>query len=102
MAEEIKECTISYIALAARDNNNTHKVSTGWRIAFGFVIWFRRWVFLPILVATVPALVLLNGGDALNICLNTVGTLFLAEIDKATLQTDQLLACQQLRRVQRL
>ena len=44
----------------------------------------RRWVFLPALVLTVPILVTVKGGDALNVCLNTVAILFLCEIDDIT------------------
>ena len=40
----------------------------------------RRWVFLPSLVCTVPLLVMVEGGDALQICLNTVAILFLCDI----------------------
>ena len=39
-----------------------------------------RWVFLPSLVCTVPLLVMVEGGDALQICLNTVAILFLCDI----------------------
>ena len=34
----------------------------------------RRWVFLPAIVATVPFLVVMKGGDATNVCFNSVGT----------------------------
>ena len=40
----------------------------------------RRWVFVPSLVATVPMLVLLKGGDALSVCFNTIAILFLTEV----------------------
>ena len=43
--------------------------------------FLRRWVFLPLLMSTVPALVGTQGGDALSVSLNTVAILFLAEID---------------------
>jgi hypothetical protein len=45
----------------------------------------RRWVFLPILVATVPMLVLLKGGDALSVCFNTIAILFLTEVTSVML-----------------
>ena len=41
----------------------------------------RRWVFLPVLVLTMPFLVLVKGGDALSVCFNTVAILFLCDID---------------------
>ena len=40
----------------------------------------RRWVFLPVLVAAVPWLVLFKGGDALSVCFNTIAILFLTEV----------------------
>jgi hypothetical protein len=40
----------------------------------------RRWVFLPVLVAAVPTLVLVKGGDALSVCFNTIAILFLTEV----------------------
>jgi hypothetical protein len=40
----------------------------------------RRWVFLPVLVAAVPALVVIKGGDALSVCFNTIAILFLTEV----------------------
>jgi hypothetical protein len=40
----------------------------------------RRWLFLPALVAAVPALVLAKGGDALSVCFNTIAILFLTEV----------------------
>ena len=57
------------------------KLSKGWRLALGFLLWMRRWVFLPSLVMSVPILVLYKGGDALSVCLNTVAILFLCDID---------------------
>ena len=41
----------------------------------------RRWLFLPTLLVAVPTLARIKGGDALSVCLNTVGTLFLCDID---------------------
>lgn len=46
-----------------------------------FINVVRRWVFLPTQVAAIPILIGFRGGDALNICMNTVAMLFLMEID---------------------
>ena len=46
-----------------------------------------RWVFLPSLVCTVPLLVMVEGGDALQICLNTVAILFLCDIGETPAAT---------------
>merc|ERR1711969_199542 len=56
-------------------------LSKGWRRALGFLLWMRRWVFLPTLVCNVPILVMIKGGDALSVCLNSVAILFMCDID---------------------
>ena len=57
------------------------KLSKGGRLALSFMLWMRRWLFLPSVIGTVPLLVLIKGSDALSICLNTVAILFLCDID---------------------
>jgi positive regulator of sigma E activity len=56
-------------------------VTKGWQLALGFLLWMRRWFFLPLLVTNVPVLVMNKGGDALSVCLNTVAILFMCDID---------------------
>ena len=41
----------------------------------------RRWCFLPAIVTSCVQLVLFKGGDALNVCFNTIAVLFMMEID---------------------
>lgn len=41
----------------------------------------RRWIFLPSTVGSIPIMIGFKGGDALNICMNTIAILFLMEID---------------------
>lgn len=41
----------------------------------------RRWILLPCVVSTMPLLVKVKGGDALNICMNAVAILFIVEVD---------------------
>lgn len=74
---ELKDIELCSMAVAHAGD----KLSKGWRLALGFLLWMRRWVFLPALVQTVPTLVLYKGGDALSICLNTVAILFMCDID---------------------
>ena len=74
---ELKDIELCSMAVAHAGD----KLSKGWRLALGFLLWMRRWVFLPSLVTTVPILVLFKGGDALSVCLNTVAILFLCDID---------------------
>lgn len=51
-----------------------------WRFAFAAHRWVRKWLFIPALVQCVPRLIGNKGGDALNVSLNTVAVLFLAEV----------------------
>ena len=74
---ELKDIELCSIAVT----HAGEKLSAGWRLALRFVLWMRRWVFLPALVSDVPILVIIKGGDALSVCLNTVAILFLCDID---------------------
>ena len=74
---ELKDIELCSMAVAHAGD----KLSKGWRRALSFLLWMRRWVFLPGLVISVPTLVLFKGGDALSVCLNTVAILFLCDID---------------------
>eukprot|EP01043_Picozoa_sp_COSAG02_P047990 COSAG02_NODE_4662_length_5119_cov_2.425299_2_plen_612_part_00 len=74
---ELKDIELCSMAVAHAGD----KLSKGWRLALGFLLWMRRWLFLPTLVLTAPMLVMFKGGDALSVCLNTVATLFLCDID---------------------
>ena len=74
---ELKDIELCSMAVAHAGD----KLSKGWRLALGFLLGMRRWVFLPALVANVPMLVIFKGGDALSVCLNTVAILFLCDID---------------------
>jgi hypothetical protein len=56
------------------------RLGRGLRIALTLLGGVRRWVFLPTLVAVVPVLVLVKGGDALSVCFNTIAILFLTEV----------------------
>ena len=68
---ELKD--ITRVGVAVQHAGDT--LSNGWRFVFGFLSFFRRWVCLPLLIVTGPALVGMKGADALNICLNTVAIL---------------------------
>jgi hypothetical protein len=43
-------------------------------------------VFLPVLIQSVCSLVVTQGGDAINVCLNAVAVLFLTDLDNAMFQ----------------
>ena len=56
------------------------QLNRGFRFSLTLLGDVRRWVFLPTLVALVPFLVLVKGGDALSVCFNTIAILFLTEV----------------------
>lgn len=54
--------------------DNLHAV---WRTGLIVLQGMRRWTFLPLLLLTVPSLVINYGGSALTVCLNTLAVVFL-------------------------
>ena len=52
-----------------------------WYWLFTFLNSLRQYVFVPAVVATVPALVEFEGGDAKSVCFNTLAVLFLLVMD---------------------
>ena len=52
-----------------------------WRYAIGGLNFARYYIFLPNVVLSVAELVLNDGGNVKNVCLNTVAVLFLLEVD---------------------
>jgi len=73
---------IELVALTVRHAGD--RLSPRWRLALTLLGGVRRWTFLPMVASAAPVLVVLKGGDALSVCLNTVGVLFLCEIDDIT------------------
>ena len=45
------------------------------------LVFLRQFVCLPLLLATIPLLVLTQGANAVGICMNTVAVLFLLDLD---------------------
>ena len=78
---ELKDIELCSMAVAHAGD----KLSKGWRLALGFLLWMRRWVFLQGLMLNVPVLVVMKGGDALSVCLNTVAILFMCDVDNIAL-----------------
>ena len=74
---ELKDIELCSLAVA----HAGVKISKRWRLALSFLLWMRRWLFLPALVLNVADLVLVKGGDALSVCLNTIAILFLCDVD---------------------
>ena len=56
------------------------RLSRSSRLTLTLLGGVRRWLFLPVLVAGGPTLVLLKGGDVLSVCFNTIAILFLTEV----------------------
>ena len=76
---EIRDAILCEIAL--RDISQKRQVPRGWRFAIGGLNFARYYIFLPNVVLSVAELVLNDGGNVKNVCLNTVAVLFLLEVD---------------------
>ena len=76
---EIRDAMLCDIAL--RDIAKRRKVPRLWRASFGALNHMRLFAFLSSIVSSIVGLVLNEGGNVKDICLNTVVVLFLVEID---------------------
>ena len=76
---EIRDGMLMEIAL--REISKRREVPRGWRFAIGGLNFARYYIFLPNVVLSVAELVLNDGGNVKNVCLNTVAVLFLLEVD---------------------
>ena len=76
---EIRDAMLCDVTL--RDIAKRRKVPCGWRLSFGALNHMRLFVFLPNIVSSIVGLILAEGGNIKEICLNTVAVLFLVEID---------------------
>ena len=76
---EIRDAILCEIALRAISKRR--EVPRGWRFAIGGLNFARYYIFLPNVVLSVAELVLNDGGNVKNVCLNTVAVLFLLEVD---------------------
>ena len=68
VAGEMKDIELRLMAI----KKGGDRLGRGWRRALIMLTAFRRFTFLPILVAAVPMLVEFKGGDSLSVCFNTV------------------------------
>ena len=76
---EIRDAILCEIAL--REISKRREVSRGWHFAIRGLNAARYYIFLPNVVSSVVMLVLNDGGNVKNVCLNTVAVLFLLEVD---------------------
>jgi hypothetical protein len=74
---EIKDIQLCLYAMATAGD----KMPRPSRILLKSAILARRWAFLPILLIVVVALVVTQGGAALQVCFNTIAILFTCEVD---------------------
>jgi hypothetical protein len=78
LAGELRDIQLCVLAIARAGD----RLAQGpWRARLVLLCGVRRYVFLPMLVSTIPTLVLYRGGDALSVCFNAVAVLFLTEIE---------------------
>ena len=76
-------CNIKLCEAALRQAPTTeHKAGVGWKIALWLVNAVRQFCVVTQLGATVVVLVYAQGGDVRNIALNSVGAIFVMEVDE--------------------
>jgi hypothetical protein len=80
VGSELKDIKLCHAAIGQAAD----RITRSWQLVLLLILGFRRWVFLPGMVATAPTLVLLRGGDGLSICANTVAVIFLCQINSAS------------------
>lgn len=56
-------------------------LGVGWNVAIWILSSLRHFAFLPAIVCTVPTLIIVTGGNALRVCMDTVALLFVLELD---------------------
>ena len=76
---EMRDCLLCEKSL--RDIAKRREVPRGWRFAIRGLNMARYYILLPNVILSVVMLVLNDGGNVKNVCLNTVAVLFLLEVD---------------------
>jgi hypothetical protein len=76
VAAELKDIELCNVAIAHAGS----AISPGWRAALLVIGVVRRFSFLSALLIVIPTLVFTQGGDALQVCFNTVAILFICEV----------------------
>ena len=71
MVAELKDINLCLLAIEHAGDT----LSAGWQLALFTLGAFRRWAVLPALLNSIPMLITVKGGDALNVCFNTVAVL---------------------------
>eukprot|EP01043_Picozoa_sp_COSAG02_P070465 COSAG02_NODE_12489_length_1537_cov_2.862309_2_plen_235_part_01 len=61
-------------------------LTESWWLAFRILNNIRRWVFLPVLLTSIPMMIMFGGADALTVCMNTVALMFLMDVDNLTFE----------------
>jgi hypothetical protein len=76
---EVRDCLLCEKSL--RVIAKRREVPRGWRFAIRGLNMARYYILLPNVILSVVMLVLNDGGNVKNVCLNTVAVLFLLEVD---------------------
>ena len=76
---EMRDCLLCEKSL--RVIAKRREVPRGWRFAIRGLNMARYYILLPNVILSVVMLVLNDGGNVKNVCLNTVAVLFLLEVD---------------------
>ena len=61
------------------------ELARGWRTMLGAIGFVRRWIFLPLVMVSMVTMVLYRGSDAMSVCLNAIGVIFLCDIDSKSI-----------------
>lgn len=83
---EIKDIDLSSMAM----KNAGDRLGVGWRRGFAFINFLRRRVFILLVVMAATILVLIHGGDALSVSMNTVAILFIFEVRRCSISVDSV------------
>ena len=80
-AHEVCNIKLCEAVIRQAPTTEEHKAGVGWKIALWLANAIRQFCVLPQLGATVVVLVYAQGGDVRNIALNSVGAIFVMEVD---------------------
>lgn len=79
---EIKDTALCEMLM----ERNIKELPQHWKLALAVLNRLRSQVFLQPLLASIPLVVLTQGGGALNVCFNTIAVLFITEVDNLSYQ----------------
>ena len=76
---EVRDCMLCDYTIATVKKKKD--IPWGWRFGMFLIYYLRIYAFLPSVLFSSLALVMIFGGSSVDICLNSVAVLFLVEVD---------------------